>query len=525
MKVLLVKTGARFSDHVQPSLGIAYVAGSLLRDHEVAVLDFGMIRRSEDAFRAALGSSQAGVVGFQCYTSEIGEVKRLLEITRQELPKAVVVAGGPNPTLCPEETMLKLGPGVDYLLRGETEESFPLFLENISDKKAFPEIPGLVWRDGGKLRVNPAKLVADINALPFPAWSLIKPQEYPPAQHGAFFKQFPIAPIITTRGCPFSCSFCAGPVLSGTVIRMRSAESVMKEIELLYGDFGIREIHIVDDNFTLNKGHAVSILKKIIDSKLPISLAFPNGVRLNTLDEELLELMKKSGVYLVTVGIESGSDETLKRMDKQLTVKLIREKVELINRKGIDIAAFFIVGFPGDTECDIRKSIELSLELPLLRAQYLAFLPLPMTPAREMLEKSGEIGSIDISDLMFQNVPYAPKGMTRRQIKNMQREAFLRFYLRPRVLLKNLRQVGSLRHIWYLAKRVYHWMSICDPISRKKLRGAAGNMSGVKETEGGRFMNPAVVYESISKRASGETPPNDYMSEVIIKNIGVNHAP
>lgn len=458
MKILLVKPGTRLTDHIQPSLGLAYLAGSLLRKHEVEIIDFGKIGRKEDLFRTALKRFQPDVIGFQCYTSEIGEAKKLAGISRQELPEAVVVAGGPNPTLCPEETMRKLGPCVDYILRGETEETFPKFLENMRNRAAFPDIPGLVWRENGGVRINEMSLVRDINALPLPAWSLVKPQEYPPAQHGAFFKQFPIAPIITTRGCPFSCSFCTAPILSGKTVRKRSAESVMSEIELLYRDFGIREIHIVDDNFTLDKAHAVSVLKKIIESGLPISLSFPNGVRINTLDAELLDLMRQSGVYLISVGIESGSDDTLKRMNKQLTVKLIREKTALIKSKGIDLAAFFVIAFPDETVEDIRKTIKFSLELPVLRANFFTFFPLPGTPVCDRLRESGGIGSEDISDLMLNSVPYAPKGMTRQQVRGLRREAFLRFYLRPRILFKNLRQVRSLRHFGYLAKRFYHWI-------------------------------------------------------------------
>lgn len=458
MKILLVKPGSSLSDHIQPALGLAYLAGVLIKKHEVEILDFAKIRRREDLYREALVRSKADVVGFQCYTSEIGIVKDLAEMAKRELPGTVVVVGGPNATLCPEETMRKLGPAADFILRGEAEESFPLFLDNLGNKEAFPGIPGLVWRENGALRVNQPKMVADLDSLPLPAWHLVKPQEYPPAQHGAFFKQFPIAPIITTRGCPFSCSFCTAPILSGKTVRKRSAASVLKEIELLYRDFGIREIHIVDDNFTLDKAHAVSILNGIIKSGLPISLSFPNGVRINTLDDEILDLMKKSGVYLISVGLESGSDDTLRRMNKQLSVGLIREKMELIRKKKIDIAAFFVIAFPDETVADIRKTIGLSLELPLLRTNYFTFFPLPMTPISDKLRANGEIGSVDISNMLLNSVPYAPKGMTRAQVRNLQREAFLRFYLRPHILFRNLRQVRSFRHMGYLVKRFYHWI-------------------------------------------------------------------
>jgi radical SAM superfamily enzyme YgiQ (UPF0313 family) len=458
MKILLVKPGIALGDHIQPPLGIAYLAAVLRGRHEVRVLDFGKMGRRDDLFTEAVREFVPDVAGFQCYSPEIGEVKRLSALVRAVLPKAVIISGGPHPTLCPEETMDKLSPVADYLLRGETEESFPLFLDMLAGKAAPESVPGLVWSEGDKLRVNETRPIQDINALPPPAWDLINPQEYPPAQHGAFFDQFPIAPIVTTRGCPFACGFCTAPILSGRHMRKRSADSVMAEIELLYHKFGIREIHIVDDNFTLDKAHAVSILRRIIDSKLPISLAFPNGVRINTLDDELLDLMKRAHTYLISVGIESGSDNTLRRMNKQLGVGLIREKVALIKSKGIDLAAFFILGFPDETEAEMRETIRFSLELPLLRANFFTFLPLPMTPVTLKLIESGELGAMDVEGLIFQKVPYAPKGVTRERLRSLQREAFLRFYLRPRIMLRNILQIRSLTHFGYLAKRFYHWI-------------------------------------------------------------------
>ena len=131
--------------------------------------------------------------------------------------------------------MAKLSPQTDYLLRGETEESFPLFIEKLEGRGTYEKIPGLVWRENGVVKVNEICPIADINALPLPAWDLINPQNYPPAQHGAFFNKFPIAPIVTTRGCPFACGFCTAPILSGRQMRKRGADSVIAEIELATG--------------------------------------------------------------------------------------------------------------------------------------------------------------------------------------------------------------------------------------------------------------------------------------------------
>jgi radical SAM superfamily enzyme YgiQ (UPF0313 family) len=321
------------------------------------------------------------------------------------------------------------------------------------------KVPGLVWRQADKVIENaPSEFVKDLNALPLPAWELIQPQTYPPAQHGAFFKKFPIAPIVTTRGCPYACKFCSAPILSGRQVRFHDPDKIINEIRLLHSQYGIREIHIIDDNFTINRSHANTVLTKIIEAKLDISIAFPNGIRVETVDKELLDLMKRAGAYLISLGIESGSDRILQLMNKKLKVAATEEKVNLIHDAGLDIAGFFVIGFPGDTKEDIEKTIAFSLKLPLIRANYFDFLPLPGTPIYYELEGKGELARIDWKQFHFMTAPYAPAGMTRDQLRGYQRKAFLRFYLRPVILIRNILQIKSFLHFKYLVRRFYHWL-------------------------------------------------------------------
>jgi anaerobic magnesium-protoporphyrin IX monomethyl ester cyclase len=200
------------------------------------------------------------------------------------------------------------------------------------------------------------------------------------------------------------------------------------------------------------------VLRKIIDAKLGISIAFPNGIRVETVDEELLDLMKRAGVYLISLGIESGSDRILQLMNKKLKVAATEEKVNLIHRAGLDIAGFFVIGFPGDTKEDIKKTIDFSLRLPLIRANYFDFLPLPGTPIYHELQEKGELARIDWKHFHFMTAPYAPAGMTRKELRRYQRRAFIRFYLRPVILARNILQIRSFRHFKYLLRRFYHWL-------------------------------------------------------------------
>ena len=234
-------------------------------------------------------------------------------------------------------------------------------------------------------------------------------------------------------------------------------EYIKEHIKMLYGR-GIREIHIVDDNFTFDKDYCKEILRGIISLNLDISLATPNGVRMDHLDDETLDLMKQAGQYLATVAVESGSDRILKKMRKSTTVEEIRKNIQRIRRHGFQIAAFFILGYPGETKEDIEKTIKLSRQLGLIRANFFTYLPLPGTESYNELVASGEIAKVDWNNFLFMSAAYVPPGMTREELLSFKRKAFLGFFLNPRVFLANILGIKSFKHFKFLFRRFYHWL-------------------------------------------------------------------
>jgi len=457
MKVLLVKP-YNLTDHIQPSLGLGYLASAIRKDHKVEILDCIKERIKPSAFGGVLDNAKPDVVGIQCYTYDLYYLKDMLKSCKARNIKTVL--GGPHPSVEPKSTMEFFGDDLDFLFQGEAEIGFKKLLDRLQEENStdLDEIPGLVWRKDGTVRASNRCFTEDINSLEMPAWDLIKPQEYPEAQHGAFFEKFPIAPIMATRGCPFSCTFCAGNLVSGKSLRKRSPENIIHEIEALYHDFGVREFHIVDDNFTLDKVFAKNFLKDLKKLNLDISWAVPNGIRMDTLDDEMLDLMKDTGLYLISLGIESGSDRVLGLMKKQITTEKIKESIKMIRKHGIKIAGFFILGFPGETQEDIKKTIKFSLELDLIRANFFTYLPFPGTESFNALKREGKLNDIDLKKFYFMNATFTPEGMRKDELKSMQRIAFLRFFLRPKILLFNLMQVKSLRHFKFLLNRFLRWM-------------------------------------------------------------------
>ncbi len=445
MKILLVKPD-NISDHIQPSIGLGILA-NILRNagHSVMLLDFIKEKIREKKLYLIINDFQPDIIGFQCYTFDIFKVKNYLSGIRKKFPEIKLILGGPHPSTLPNETLIFFDGLIDYIFLSEAEISLKQFCEGIP----ISEIQGIGYLD--KLTRQPVysypKFLENIDDAGMPAWDLIKPETFPPAQHGAVYKKFPIAPIMLTRGCPFLCTFCAGSLIMGRKLRKRSVVSVINEIKYLYHERGIREFHFIDDNFTMDRQYVISFLNALKELNFDISWSTPNGVRMDSLDDTILELMKKTGLYLISLGIESGSDRILKNMKKSNTVEKIKKYTAMIHKHGIDIAGFFILGFPGETKEEMIRTIEFSLELPLIRANYFTFLPFPGTEAFKELELSGELNNIDWKEFLFMNATYAPAGITRKELKSLQR----------RVFLKNLLAVKSPTHLKYLIIRFWHW--------------------------------------------------------------------
>ena len=457
MKVLLVKPYNQ-SDHIQPSLGLGYLASAIRKGHDVRLLDCIKDNLTIDKFVPILKTYNPALLGLQCYTFDLPFIRLALRAAKDFNKDIVTVIGGPHSSALPEAT-LKAEKDLDFLFVGEAETGFPQLVEGIEKGiKDFSDVPGLAFREGGLIKVNPKAIVEDLDTLGLPAWDLIRPQEYPESQHGAFFKQFPIAPIMVTRGCPYLCTFCAGSIVSGKKIRRRSIDNVLGEIKMLNKDFGIKEFHIIDDNFTMDREYVKDLLRRLKALDLGMTWAVPNGVRMDTLDDELLALMKDTGLYMISLGIESGSDSVLGAMRKGITVARTRECVNKIDRAGIDIAGFFILGFPGETVETIKRTIDFAAELPLKRANFFTYLPFPGTESYEKLLASGELKDVDWERFYFTNAAYAPAGITRRELKNLHRLAFARFYLRPHIILYQIKSIQSVKHFGFLARRFVRWI-------------------------------------------------------------------
>jgi radical SAM superfamily enzyme YgiQ (UPF0313 family) len=458
MKVLLINplTLEDSMVNITPNLGLGYLAASLLNNgFEVEIWDGVKKDMSKKKLEERLNVRDYQVAGFQAYTRSVREVQQGLEKVKSINPDVITVIGGPHPSGDPDGSMNYLK--TDYAFRGEAEIGLVQLLKKLdgSEDRKFEDINNLIWRDNGTVVRNPLQPIEDLDVVGMPAWEMINPNDYPYAPIGAFSKKFPLTSISSTRGCPYRCTFCANNTIMGRKVRARSADIVLKEMELLHDKYGIREFQIIDDNFTSKKELTLGVCQGILDRGWDISLSFPNGIRLSTLDEDILHLLERAGCYSLGLGIESGSPSTLKNMKKAQSVDEIKKQVNLIHRvTKIRTTGFFIIGYPTETKEDVMQTIELSKELPIDRAQFTICLPVPGSEMTEQMIKEGKLQDVDFSDISFQNIVHVPEDMTLKELKKYRTKAYMEFYLRLRIILGLLSEIQSLEHVKFIFRRV-----------------------------------------------------------------------
>ena len=436
MNILLMRPEFGES-HISPHLGLGYLSASLKNaGHKVKVLD-GLREKIE------YDPKDWDLVGLTAMSIYFPELCREVEKAKSYGLKTII--GGAHIICDPGQSLIDSG--ADYAAAGEGERT----ITQLASGKDPSQVEGLYyWEKGKPKKSNPdlrelfkQKVMYTTkignqsrdflnNADDFgePDWESIDPRTYPQTfPHGTIYREAPFAPVITTRGCPYSCTYCSAPITAGKKMRYRDPKKVVDEIENLVNNYGVKEIQIEDDNFTLKRHHAVAVCEEIIKRKIKLIWSLPNGVRIDKLDPELLTLMKKSGCYSMCLGIESANQRILDMIKKRLDKDLVRNVVKMVKDSGINGVGFFMIGFPTETKEEIMNTINFACSLELERATFSKVTPLPGTELYDLwVEKYSKNKNIDWKVFDMHQFSADWSEVSPKELERLHKVAFFKFY-------------------------------------------------------------------------------------------------
>lgn len=385
-------------------IGLGYLVNSV--DHSrfsVCILDCSLenLHPESDAFKARLREFEPDILGVSWWSLNTPVVEETLAVVREVLPEVISMVGGPHVTACAEAIVR--GGAVDYAFTGEAERGFAELLDRIQEHDGRPpsarlsRIPGLVFRNSLGVQKNGQEFVDDLDVVRGIDYTRTRLREY--HRVGYYYgaktqkKSELTAPIMTARGCPFKCTFCMAPAIDGRKIRRHSLELVINTIKSLYFEFGARYIAIIDDNFTLNYKWATRVCNAIADLRLDdLAIGTPNGIPLTGMTIELATAMKRAGWREVMIAPESGSKRTLKAMQKNhVNLDTVPEFIGMFHDVGLQVSAFFIIGYPEETLEDIELTEKFILANNFDFAGISIYQPLPGTSIYNQLVQEGLI--------------------------------------------------------------------------------------------------------------------------------------
>ena len=355
-----------------------------------------------------------------------------LTIAKEICPNIVTIAKGAAFMTLAQDVMYYVK-DLDFIIYGEPEETLRELIIGVAPYRVL----GLYYRDDIRVKFSGARPFNDnLDALPFPARHLVDNNLYRRPDTGEVQ-----AVIKVSRGCPYHCFFCLATPVSGNKVRKRSPQNIVEEIKECVEKYNIRNFLFWSDIFNIDKHWVMELCQLIIDSGLDI--VWSANTRADTADEEMAEMMYKAGCRLVSIGVESGSQEMLDHIGKNITLDDVRITVKIFKKFGIRIYNYFVIGLPWETEDTIEDTIDFAIELD---SDFISFYTATPLPGTKFYEYAKENNLID-SNTSFKNAYYYPAVkthyLTKEQVFELHKKALKRFYLRPMYILKMLLKIRS----------------------------------------------------------------------------------
>jgi anaerobic magnesium-protoporphyrin IX monomethyl ester cyclase len=358
-----------------PPLGLAYVAAFLEKGgFEVNILDNYLLNKPIEDVKLEVNRLNPTIVGINCTSNTYKRCVETAKAVKEVLPSCKVVVGGPHPSFMPESMLQH--PEIDYVVNGEGEQAMLALANNIAkgeDHSALSAIPGIAYRHEGQIVKTAQSFIKELDQIPYPARHLLPMHLYDREIYYLDVK--PVDTMNIIRGCPYSCNWCNVKGIWGQTCRAFSPARVVEEIEYMAKNYGTKGIYFVGDNFTIQKKRTIQLCELIRKSKLDIEWACDTGV--DQISRDLLKEMKSAGCRTIWFGVESGSPEILKKINRGITPEQVEHTIRLCKEEGVNTAVSFMLGIPGETAKDMQDTYKFAKKIDPTWCHFNIFIAYP----------------------------------------------------------------------------------------------------------------------------------------------------
>jgi len=432
-------------DFKTPPIGLAYLA-SVLRENGFKVRIIDNVVEGLNLSEIVKRIKDSVIVGITTTTPTFNTALKYAKKIKLALENVFVIFGGIHATFMPHSALKH--DCVDAVCIGEGEYTLLEVAERIERGKSLEGVRGLIFKKDGKIVDNGKRdFIRDLDKIPFPAYDLLPLEKY--SILGQKLEHFP---MMTSRGCPFGCRYCASSRFMGRMFRARSAENVVDEMECLQEKFGAKYIAFGDDTFTLNRRRVFEICKEIRERRLDVEWSCSS--RVDTINGEMIREMKRSGCNCIYYGVESANPKILNEFyRKRISLDQAVDAVKKTKENGILTVCSFIIGAPMETKDDMMRTLKFSIKLNPDYAQYSILTPYPGTEIYEEAKRKGWLLTENFDDYTCGKPVLKNFYLSPREISRFLRYCYMRFYLRPRFIFKEIRN-KNIKVVFEIIKRL-----------------------------------------------------------------------
>lgn len=404
--------------------------------HEVRVNDCSVEGVDTEKLKGILADFKPQLLVMNSTTPSLNFDLTIPPLARSVLPEVKVAAFGIHVGTLPDETFAQ-APDLDYVIRGEPEATITELADSLQNGGKVDGVTGLSYRNNGSIQHGADRgFIPHLDEMPFPAWDLIDLNNYKLPFSGR-----PFLMVTTARGCPYDCVYCVAQSYYGRKIRARKPARIVDELEHLQEKYGVRDFFFWSESFTIIKAAIKELCREILRRGLKIRWVCNS--RVDNIDLELLELMKKAGCWMISYGVESGDQAILDAIKKGITVEQVRQAIRLTRKVGFQIAGHFVLGLPGESLESLRMTYKFACSLDLDYAQFYCASPWPGSEFYTMAVKEGWLASTNWDEYEQDHSVVNYPGLKAAEITAFRDWATRRFYLRPRIIWRTMKRIKS----------------------------------------------------------------------------------